>query len=84
MRVRIYTEQAWNSYPHPICGCFGEYRSPLWITPEDVKNVLEMSRLPGSESIEFIVASDETIRRAKEDRSVAERLPERRIPIFTM
>lgn len=66
MQIRVYTEEAWNSYPHYICGCWGEDHGPTWITQDQLIEVLERAALPGIEFETYIIASEETIRKSKE------------------
>ena len=84
MQIRVYTEQAWDSYPKLI-SCFGIDRSPIRILPEMVKGILERAALPGNEHEEYIVVSEDTIRKAIEEnkRVAATSGTTYRGPIFT-
>ena len=89
MKIRIYTEEAWESYPHITCGCWGECRSPKWVTVDDVKGLLERAALPGDGDEAYIVASEETVKRciAEEEERLKKRAvggPSREPIIYTL
>jgi hypothetical protein len=67
MQIRVYTEEAWKSYPHMTCGCWGECHSPTWITQDQLIEVLERAALSGADSESYIIASEATIKAARED-----------------
>ena len=58
MRIRVYTEQAWLSYPQMVChGCFGNHLEPVRITSDHLIEVLERAAEPGADLEEYIVVS---------------------------